>query len=129
MTSETGMKQFLLALFVVSLSACGGSSSDNVSPGQIVLEVPGGGDGDGDGDGDGGGDGDGDGDGDLVESVIPPALESAISASGETANDGREIYDIDVTELPDGKLNPEGLLLGNDAVFRITGGALRVSND
>ncbi len=61
-------------------------------------------------------------------SVIPAELEDAITPSGETANDGREIYDIDVSALPDGKLNPEGLLLGNDVVFRITGGALRVSN-
>lgn len=126
MTSEAGLKQFLLALVVVSLTACGGSSSDNVSPGQVVVEVPGG---DGGGDGDGDGDGDGGGNGDVVESTIPAGLESAISASGESASDGREIYDIDVTALPNGKLNPEGLLLGNDVVFRITGGALRVSND
>ena len=124
MASETRMKQFLLALFVVSLSACGGSSSDNVSPGQIVVEVPGGGDGDGDGDGGG----NGGADGDVIESVIPTALESAISPSGETASDGREIYDIDVTALPGGKLDPAGLLLGNDVIFRIKGGALSVSN-
>ncbi len=75
------------------------------------------------------GDGDGDGDGDVISSVIPDALTSAITASGQTANDGREIWDIDVTRLPGGKLNPDGLLLGNDVVFRIKGGALRVSND
>ncbi|AQA17545.1 hypothetical protein BST95_04165 [Halioglobus japonicus] len=61
-------------------------------------------------------------------SVIPASLESVITPSGETANDGREIYDIDVTALPGGRLNPEGLLLGNDVVFRISGGALSVGN-
>jgi len=124
------MKQFLLALCVVSLTACGGSSSDNVSPGQVVVEVPGdGGDGgDGGNGGDGGGDGGNGGDGDVVRSVIPSALESAISPSGETATDGREIYDIDVNALPAGKLDPQGLLLGNDVIFRIRGGALSVSN-
>ncbi|RLQ23446.1 hypothetical protein DWB85_02510 [Seongchinamella sediminis] len=122
------MKQFLLALFVVSLSACGGSSSDNVSPGQVVVEVPGGGGGDDDDDVDGDGDSNGGGGGDFVRSAIPVALESAITPSGETANDGREIYDIDVTALPGGKLDPEGLLLGNDVIFRIKGGALSVSN-
>ncbi len=65
----------------------------------------------------------------MVESVIPAGLEGVISASGETAPDGREIWDIDVSELPGGRLNPDGLLLGNDVVYRIVGGALRVSDE
>ena len=43
--------------------------------------------------------------------------------------DGRQIWDIDVSELPNGRLNPDGLLLGNDVVYRIVGGALRVSDE
>ncbi len=64
-----------------------------------------------------------------MESVIPADLEGAISASGETAPDGREIYNIDVSQLPEGRLDPAGLTLGNDFVFRITGGALRVGQN
>ena len=123
MTSETRLKHILLALLLVSLTACGGSSSDNVSPGQIVVGDP-----EEPTDPNEPTDPGEPGDGDLVMSVIPAELEGAIAPSGETANDGREIYDIDVTELPNGKLNPEGLLLGNDVVFRIKGGALSVSN-
>jgi len=128
MASESRLQQFLLALCVASsltLAACGGSS-DNVSPGTIVIPPDNSGGGDGDGTpGDGGGDGTG---GNVVTSVIPSSLQDVITPSGETAKDGREIYDIDVSKLPGGKLNPDGLLLGNDVIFRILGGALRVSN-
>ena len=127
MTFDTRTAQFLLALSVVTLTACGGgSSSDNVSPGSVVVEVPGG-DGGGNGGGNGGGSGGGNGDGDLILSQIPDVLADAISSSGESAADGREIFDIDVVALPGGRLDPAGLLLGNDVVFRIRGGALRVS--
>jgi hypothetical protein len=62
-----------------------------------------------------------------VESVIPSNLADAIADSGDKAADGRAIYNIDVTKLEGGKLNPAGLTLGNDVVFRISGGAVRVS--
>ena len=124
---EAKSRQALMALFVLTLAACGGSS-DNVSPGAIVVEVPVDCDEDCD-DGDNGGGNPPPGGGGTVPSVIPEALEGAIRPSGETADDGREIYVIDVTELPGGVLDPEGLLLGNDFVFRIEGGALRVSQN
>lgn len=121
------MKQFLLALaaagVVSALSACGGSSS-NVSPGNIVVPPdgptptptpppdptppPG---------------------GDITASVIPAALGNAIYDSGEKAPNGKPIYVIDVTALPGGNLDPAGLLLGNDYIFRIEGGALRIARN
>ena len=122
------MKQFLLALVAVgvvsTLTACGGSSS-NVSPGNIVVPP------------DGGGTDPNEPiqpppppvDGDTVESVIPSSLNDVIYDSGETAPDGRPIYVIDVTALPGGNLDPSGLLLGNDYVFRIEGGALRITQN
>ena len=129
MKSEELMKRTLVVAFTALLAACGGSS-DNRSPGSIVVEVPVECD-------DCGGGGnpppvdpneppDG---GDTIASVIPADLEAAISASGESAPDGREIYNIDVSQLPDGRLDPAGLTLGNDFVFRITGGALRVGQN
>lgn len=127
MSSQSGMKQFLLALVAVgvvsTLTACGGSSS-NVSPGNIVVPP------------DGGGTDPNEPiqpppppDGDTVESVIPSSLNDVIYDSGETAPDGRPIYIIDVTALPGGKLDPSGLLLGNDFIFRIEGGALRIAQN
>ena len=127
MSSQSGMKQFLLALVAVgvvsTLTACGGSSS-NVSPGNIVVPP------------DGGGTDPNEPiqpppppDGDTVESVIPSSLNDVIYDSGETALDGRPIYVIDVTALPGGKLDPSGLLLGNDFIFRIEGGALRIAQN
>ena len=129
MSSQSRMKQFLLALIAVgvvsTLTACGGSSS-NVSPGTIVIPP------------DGGGPGPDPNeptepptmppDGDLVESVIPSSLGDAIYDSGETA-DGKPVYVIDVTALPGGRLDPAGLLLGNDYIFRIEGGALRITQN
>lgn len=128
MSSESRMKQFLLALCVVGaasgLTACGGSSS-NVSPGTIVIPPegptdpnvpvdpnvptpPG---------------------GDTIASIIPANLSSAIYDSGETAPNGKPVYIIDVSALPGGALDPAGLLLGNDYIFRIEGGALRITQN
>ena len=128
MSSQPRMKRFLLALIAVgvvsTLTACGGSSS-NVAPGKEVIpppvtppepnepnepnQPP--------------------TDGDTVASVIPSALGDAIYDSGETTPAGKSVYVIDVAKLPDGKLDPAGLKLGNDFVFRIEGGALRVTQN
>lgn len=127
MTSESRIKQLLLALcllgLVSTLTACGGSSS-NVSPGKIVIPP------------DGGGPDPNDPvdppqppDGDTIASVIPSSLSDAIYDSGETTPAGKPIYIIDVSVLPGGALNPAGLKLGNDFVFRIEGGALRVTQN
>ena len=129
MSSESGMKQFLLALCVVgatsTLTACGGSSS-NVSPGTIVIPPD-------------GGPTDPDvptdpnpptpPDGSTVESVIPASLSGAIYDSGEKAPNGKPVYIIDAAALPGGALDPTGLLLGNDFVYRIEGGALRITQN
>lgn len=128
MSSQSSNKNVLLALclagVVSSLTACGGSSS-NVSPGNIVIppenptEPP-------------------DpnepvtpppSNGDTVESIIPDALSDVIYASGQTAPDGRPVYIIDVSALPGGQLDPTGLLLGNDYIYRIEGGALRIARN
>lgn len=125
------VKLLVMAAFVSLLAACGGSSS-NSSPGSVVVEVPvasGGGDGDG-GDDNGGDAGTGDDGLPVVASVIPAALEAVITDSGNTAAaefDNLPIFTIDVAALTDGQLNPDGLLLGNDAIFQVSGGALRVS--
>lgn len=122
------MKQFLLALVAVGavsiLTACGGSSS-NVSPGQVVV---------------GGGDPNEPSNpggpttpptnpGGSIASVIPAGLADAIYDSGETTSSGKAIYDIDIAKLPGGVLDPAGLKLGNDVVFRIKGGALRIARN
>ena len=120
------MKQLLLALVAVgvvsSLTACGGSSS-NVSPGKEVIPPPSGGP---------------DpneptepppGGGDTVASVIPSSLSNAIYNSGDTAPNGKPVYIIDVAKLPGGVLTPTGLLLGNDFIYRIEGGALRITQN
>ena len=131
MNSEISLEQIvrpaIVIAFSVFLSACGGDS-DNRSPGSIVVEVP----------------VDGGtppvdpnqppiepppGGGDTVVSVIPADLQNAIAATGQTTPGGREIYNIDVSQLPNGRLDPTGVLLGNDVVFRITGGALRVGQN
>ncbi len=121
-------KKALLALLVLSITGCGGSS-DNVSPGAIVVEVPVPCEGDDCEDPDNPENPEGPGEGETIASVIPANLEAVIRATGETARDGREIYVIDVSALPGGVLDPDGLLLGNDFVFRIQGGALRVSQN
>ncbi len=117
-----------LVLGSLVLAACGGGS-DNASPGSVVVEVPvecddcGGGD-NGDGDGDTGGGGQ------TNPSTIPAALNSVITDSGTTASTAfanLPIFTIDVTALTGGALDPTGLVLGNDAIYQISGGALRVT--
>ena len=66
----------------------------------------------------------------TVATVIPAHLESAITDSGTTADSGfggKPIYTIDVSALQGGALDPAGLVLGNDAIFEISGGAARVT--
>tara|TARA_R110002110_G_scaffold91264_2_gene237425 strand:- start:41199 stop:45011 length:3813 start_codon:yes stop_codon:yes gene_type:complete len=120
MVCETTLKQAVLAALTLTLVACGGSSN-NTSPGSIVVGVPtdptdptdpvdptdptdptdpG---------------------GDVIASVIPDGLDGVITDSGRVIN-GRSVYTIDVTALDGGRLDPTGLLLGNDAIFEITGG-------
>lgn len=116
----------VIVLAALATAACGGSSS-NASPGSVVVEVPveGGGSG-----GGGNGGGGGAGGGIAVASVIPASLQSVITNSGNTTNaafGSRPIYTIDVASLTNGQLDPTGLVLGNDFVFQISGGALRIS--
>ena len=137
MTVQSFRRIAALWFAALLLAACGGSSQ-NASPGALVVEVPvEGGDDDGD-DGDSGDEGDdgdpgdgGDGDdGTTVATVIPAQLQSAITDSGQTADagfGGKPIYTISVTALTDGVLDPTGLVLGNDYIFEISGGAARVS--
>lgn len=118
---------------IILVTACGGSS-DNASPGSVVVPVPtaGGGDG-GDGGSSGGGGsggGGGGGTGTTVDTVIPTSLESVITDSGTTAGvafGDKPIFTIDVSALTGGALEPAGLVLGNDNIFQISGGALRVT--
>ena len=66
----------------------------------------------------------------TVATVIPAHLESAITDSGTTADSGfggKPIYTIDVSALQGGALDPTGLVLGNDNIFEISGGAARVT--
>ena len=118
-----------LAAVALSTAACGGSSQ-NASPGSVVVEVPvasGGGDGGG-GDDDGGGD-DG-GDGGAVATVIPSSLASVIVDSGATASAAfanKPIYTIDVSATDNGAIDPAGVTLGNDFIFEIAGGAMRIT--
>ena len=119
-----------LALVAVFVAACG--SSENVSLGTVVVEVPVSG-----GGGDGGGGDDDDDTGSTREeggtatvSVIPTRLSDVISESGETASaafGNKPIYTIDVSAASDGAIDPDGLVLGNDAVFEIVGGAARIA--
>ena len=137
MTVESFRRIAALWFAALLLAACGGSSQ-NASPGTLVVEVPveGGGDGGDDGDdgddgdpGDGG-DGGGGGEGTTLATVIPAQLQSAITDSGQTADagfGGKPIYTISVTALADGVLDPTGLVLGNDYIFEISGGTARVS--
>ena len=124
------LRMSALALSALFLVACGGSS-DNASPGAVVIiqeverDTP----------PDPDPDPDPDPpprpvDGTTTASVIPEGLQSVITDSGETASaafDNKPIYTIDVSALTDGHLDPTGLLLGNDYIFQIAGGALRVS--
>ncbi len=126
----------LLAFSALGLAACGGGSS-NSSPGSVVVEVPGGTGGGTTGGGTTGGGttgggttGGGGGGGTTVASVIPTALESVITDSGVTAGvafASKPIFTVDVSALTSGQLDPTGLLLGNDNIYEISGGALRVT--
>ena len=119
-----------LACVASILAACGGSS-ENASPGSVVVEVPVyvGGDDDDDDDDDGDDTGiDEPVDETSVATVIPAALEGVISDSGETAGaafGNRPIYTIDLSAPS--ALDPAGLVLGNDAIFEISGGAARIA--
>ena len=119
-----------LACVALILAGCGGSS-ENASPGSVVVEVPVyvGGDDDDDDDDDGDDTGsDEPVDETSVATVIPAALEGVISDSGETAGTAfgnRPIYTIDVSAPS--ALDPAGLVLGNDAIFEISGGAARIT--
>jgi len=125
MLSATFFKKSLPALFAVTLVACGGSSN-NVSPGSIVVEVPGGPVDPPDPNEPDPGNPPGAGD---TPSQIPVRLSDAITDTGAVIA-GRTVYNIDVSVLPDGVLDPDGLLLGNDAYFIIVGGGpLRVRAD
>ncbi len=118
-----------VAVVACILAACGGSS-ENASPGSVVVEVPvyvGGDDDDDDDDDDDTGTEE-PVDETTVATVIPTALESVISNSGETAGaafGNRPIYTIDVSETS--ALDPAGLVLGNDVIFEISGGAARIT--
>ena len=117
------------ACVALVLAACGGSS-ENSSPGSVIVEVPVGGD---DDDEDDDGDDDDSGSQDPVDettvaTVIPSALEDVISNSGESAGaafGNKPIYTIDVSETS--ALDPAGLVLGNDVIFEIAGGAARIA--
>ena len=120
----------VLSIAVALLAACGGSS-DNVSPGSVVVDVevqpPPAPEPDPEPEPDPGPE---PGDGSTVATVIPAHLESAIRDSGARADSGfggKPIYTIDVSALQGGALDPAGLVLGNDAVFEISGGAARVT--
>ena len=122
-----------LAAVCLILAACGGSS-DNASPGSVVVqvEVPAtGGGGTGGGGTGGGGTGGGGTGGSQTPTVIPAALNTVITDSGNTtaASFGsKPIFTIDVSALTNGELDPDGLTIGDDAVFQISGGALRITD-
>ncbi len=128
------MKTLANVLVVVAmigwLTGCGGSSS-NASPGSVVVEVPvDGGGGGGTGGGGGGGGGGTGGGGPTNPSTIPASLNTVITDSGDTgtaAFNDLPIFTIDVTQLTNGQLDPAGLVIGNDAIYQISGGALRVT--
>ncbi|MFT6771734.1 MAG: hypothetical protein ACJARU_001948 [Congregibacter sp.] len=69
--------------------------------------------------------------GDVIATVIPDSLASAFTETGESASDafgGRPIFELDISALEGGVLVPTGLLVGNDIILEITGGALRVAS-
>ncbi len=123
----------LFMMIALVVSACGGGGN-NSSPGSLVVveevEVDSGSSDDeetpDEDDASGGGT-----DGSASSSVIPERLSSVISDSGLTASgdfDGLPIFTIDVSALEGGALDPAGLVLGNDAIYEISGGALRVTS-
>ncbi len=119
------------AAMALSLAACGGSS-DNASPGSLVVEVPveGGG---GNNGGNSGGNNSGNSGGNngsntpTVTTVIPADVQST-GAFTETNQQigGKTVMEIDSSKLTNGL---SGVTLGNDFVFVLKGGTpLRVSN-
>jgi len=118
MVSEPVTKHLMAVLFALALAACGGSS-DNVSPGSIVVEVPvagGGGD-----DGDDGGDGD---DGDDVEqpdSGCPAGTAETVTAETGTGIDGMRVCELSGVITRD-------LALTNNNLYRLDGKVV-VGND
>ena len=120
------------AAMALSLAACGGSS-DNASPGSIVVEVPvegsGGNNGGNNGGSNGGNSGGNNGGGNTatVTTVIPADVQST-GAFTETNQQigGKTVMEIDSSKLTNGL---SGVTLGNDFVFVLKGGTpLRVSN-
>ncbi|MEZ5596119.1 MAG: hypothetical protein R3E84_06950 [Pseudomonadales bacterium] len=132
MKSGLMVRTALAVAMVGALSACGGGSS-NASPGAVVVTVPvdNSGNNNGGGTDNGGGNNNGGGNtGNTVSSTIPSALASVITDSGTTTSaafGSKSIYTIDVSALTNGQFDPTGLVLGNDHVFEISGGALRVT--
>ncbi|HBO13071.1 MAG TPA: hypothetical protein DD491_09830 [Halieaceae bacterium] len=62
--------------------------------------------------------------------MIPDGLSDVITDSGRSASSAygnKPIFTIDVAQLTDGQLDPTGLLLGNDAIYEIAGGALFIA--
>ena len=123
----------LFMMIALVVSACGGGGN-NSSPGSVVVveevEVDSGSSDDeetpDEDDASGGGT-----DGSASSSVIPERLSSFISVSGLSAIgdfDGLPIFTIYVSALEGGALDPAGLVLGNDAIYEISGGALRVTS-
>ncbi len=122
-------KMGTLALVAFFLAACGGSW-ENASPGSVVIVQEVERDPPPDPDPEPNPDPEPPTNGSTTASVIPEALRSVIADSGETASaafDNKPIYTIDVSKLANGQLDPSGLVLGNDFIFQIAGGALRVS--
>lgn len=123
------------AAMALSLAACGGSS-DNASPGSLVVEVPveggggnnGGNSGGNNGGNSGGGNGGGSGDSAPTVTTVIPADVEATGAFTETSQQigGKTVMEIDSSKLTNGL---SGVTLGNDFVFVLKGRTpLRVSN-
>ena len=121
------LKLSAVAPIAAVIGACGGSS-ENASPGSVVVEVPVVTDGGSKNKNtERGGSGT---EGDKVATVIPASLRSIISDSGTTASAAfanKPIYTIDVSATNNGAIDPAGVTLGNDFVFEITGGAARIT--
>lgn len=120
------------AAMALSLAACGGSS-DNASPGSLVVEVPVAGGGGNNGGGNnggsnGGGSGGSNGGNTPTVTTVIPADVQATGAFTETNQQigGKTVMEIDSSKLTNGL---SGVTLGNDFVFVLKGGTpLRVSN-
>ena len=119
------LKRSAAALVVALIAACGGSS-ENASPGSVVVEVPTAGGGSDGGSGASGGDGGTGSGGNTVASAIPASLGDIIVDSGSAASAAfanKPIYTIDVSATENGAIDPAGITLGNDFIFEIVGGA------